>query len=214
MTMCVFIEDKDKRRGIPCGCPSPKRKGIKMKKRRFIAVGASIFFLTCAPFCLKAEEAVKEIPKEVSKEDPGSIGRASLPDSSEYEGEFKNGKFHGKGRLVWRNGSRYSGEFNEGLMEGAGVYLEKDGAKYEGEFRGGLPHGRGVYSFGNGDVYEGDMKNGGPNGCGVISFSSGDKYEGEFKNGKFHGEGKYTHVKDDGEIMEMDGYWEKGDFTG
>ena len=36
-------------------------------------------------------------------------GKTALPDSSVYEGEFKNGLFNGKGVLTWRNGNRYDG---------------------------------------------------------------------------------------------------------
>lgn len=29
-----------------------------------------------------------------------------------YKGEYKNGKFHGKGKYVWANGSCYEGQFH------------------------------------------------------------------------------------------------------
>lgn len=30
------------------------------------------------------------------------------------------GKFHGKGRYVWKNGASYDGNFNDGRREGIG----------------------------------------------------------------------------------------------
>ena len=173
---------------------------MKMKRKSFIARAAIFMLCMFAGFCSSAAEI------------SDGFGKTSLPDSSEYEGDFKNGKFHGKGTLVWRNGSRYAGEFQDGMMDGAGVYFEKDGTKYEGEFRGGLPHGKGVYAFSSGDVYEGEMRDGAPNGRGVMTFSNGDRYEGEFKNGKFHGKGKYVHINGEGDSISMEGDWEKGEY--
>ena len=38
-----------------------------------------------------------------------------------YEGKFKNGKFHGEGKIVRRDGSMYVGEYVNGLEHGSGV---------------------------------------------------------------------------------------------
>ena len=48
-----------------------------------------------------------------------------------YEGDFKNGKFDGKGILVFHNGDLYDGGFSLGLMHGKGILTYKNGSKYE-----------------------------------------------------------------------------------
>ena len=37
-----------------------------------------------------------------------------------YEGEFRDGKKHGVGKLVMKDGSFYEGEFKDGEMNGKG----------------------------------------------------------------------------------------------
>ena len=57
-----------------------------------------------------------------------------------YEGEMKNSKFHGYGKLYKGQKVIYEGEFKDGLFEGWGVTEQ-----YVGEFRGGRFDGFGVY---------------------------------------------------------------------
>jgi hypothetical protein len=57
--------------------------------------------------------------------------------SDTYEGEFLDGKFHGKGTFKWQDGRFYSGrslignyilgEWREGKMNGKGLFRWKDG---------------------------------------------------------------------------------------
>lgn len=44
----------------------------------------------------------------------------------EYSGEFKNGLFHGRGTLIYRNGDKFIGEIVENRINGEGT-LHKDG---------------------------------------------------------------------------------------
>ena len=62
------------------------------------------------------------------------FGTAKLPDSSVYEGEFRNGLFNGKGTLTQRNGTCYEGEFRDGLFEGRGKLAISNGTIYEENF--------------------------------------------------------------------------------
>ncbi|CAD8170713.1 unnamed protein product [Paramecium octaurelia] len=39
-----------------------------------------------------------------------------------YEGEFYEGKMHGKGVLLLTNGEQFEGEFNDGMINGQGIY--------------------------------------------------------------------------------------------
>jgi len=48
-----------------------------------------------------------------------------------YEGCFDMGRYHGQGRLYWKNGDSYDGEYVEGLRQGQGVYRWSDGRHYK-----------------------------------------------------------------------------------
>ena len=52
------------------------------------------------------------------------------PRSRTYEGEYKDGNFHGRGTRTYASGN-----------------------VYEGEFKDGQRHGRGTFKWSNGDVY-------------------------------------------------------------
>jgi hypothetical protein len=51
-------------------------------------------------------------------------GTAKLPDSSVYEGNFKNGLFNGHGKLTCRNGTTYEGEYVGATKEEFDKYLK------------------------------------------------------------------------------------------
>ncbi|KAL7576422.1 hypothetical protein ACA910_018226 [Epithemia clementina (nom. ined.)] len=44
-----------------------------------------------------------------------------------YEGEWKAGKYHGRGRLVWGPGTEYEGEFSQGTFHGSGTLRDFTG---------------------------------------------------------------------------------------
>ncbi|HEX7026308.1 MAG TPA: C13 family peptidase [Gammaproteobacteria bacterium] len=117
---------------------------------------------------------------------------AMLPDGSRYYGEVVEGRFHGRGRLIWPNGGRYEGEFFQGLVSGEGELRFASGDIYKGGFREGQMAGAGELDMGGGRIYTGAFGNGMPNGRGVLVEEDGSKYEGEFVDWKFHGEGTYT----------------------
>ena len=67
---------------------------------------------------------------------------------NKYEGEFKEGKFHGRGVLQQCMGTEDT-VFDWNLLPS--FY----GVRYEGEFRNGIRHGSGVLTFANGNTYSG-----------------------------------------------------------
>ena len=77
-----------------------------------------------------------------------------------YEGEYKDGKWHGIGTYTFTDGGRYEGEFKDGMKDGIGTVTWPNGEKYEGEFKDGNYHGRGEYVFSDGSKYEGEFRDG------------------------------------------------------
>jgi hypothetical protein len=58
-------------------------------------------------------------------------------DGARYVGEFRRGKYHGKGVYERPNGSKYVGEFAHGKFDGTGSFVTSTGKKYEGAFTNG-----------------------------------------------------------------------------
>ena len=58
---------------------------------------------------------------------------------NKYEGDFRDGKFHGKGTYSYvsgtNKGDKYVGEFKDNKIHGKGTYRYASGDKYIGEFK-------------------------------------------------------------------------------
>jgi hypothetical protein len=127
---------------------------------------------------------VRYSPKTSSDTHPKHVwGKSSIryfPQTSLEE------EFH----VTYSDGSRYEGDWKDGKEHGRGVLVFVNGDRYEGEFRDGKPHGRGVYVTADGDRYEGEWKDGERTGRGVLLLASGDKREGDWCEGMLLGPGK------------------------
>lgn len=109
-----------------------------------------------------------------------------------YLGEVKNGKPHGKGKMVtdYNDGAGkdiYIGEFKNGKFHGKGKFeFEASGEKYVGIWKNGIGiSGKSVSSLSFN--YEGEWDKeyiGVPNGKGIRKFSDGTIEEGVFHFGK------------------------------
>ena len=138
-----------------------------------------------------------------------------------YEGEFKNSKKDGKGKITYENGwiyegnfandkqngfgkmtqsdnEKYEGEWKDGKMNGEGTRIHNNGDKYIGNYINNIRNGFGKYYFSNGDYYEGNWEDGKESGNGVFYYHNGEKYEGEFKNNLICGKGSF--YKKNGDI--------------
>eukprot|EP00057_Strongylocentrotus_purpuratus_P008627 XP_011663101.1 PREDICTED: MORN repeat-containing protein 1 isoform X2 [Strongylocentrotus purpuratus] len=115
-----------------------------------------------------------------------------------YEGEWKEGKKHGHGKLLMSDGSFYEGEFINGEIEGHGYRKWATTQNtYSGQFYNGELHGHGVMTYGPGGSYEGEWQHNRRQGHGVLKLSDGTHYEGSFHNNIRHGEGSQTYVNND-----------------
>ena len=184
---------------LQMGCPRPDAKkilsafarrasGTQQDLRRHYEKGAALqeavkndtaanFFVDGCSYTGAAKNGV-----------PQNFGWHEL-ENDRYEGEYKDGKCHGRGVCVRADGSRYEGGYEDGKCHGRGVCVRADGSRYEGEFKHNKGHGRGIYVGANGNRYEGEFKDGEPHGQGVYIWADGSRYEGECKEGKRHGRG-------------------------
>lgn len=62
----------------------------------------------------------------------------------EYDGEWKNDKREGWGRLTFPDGRAYEGQWVSGRMMGIGKLQYANGWTYEGEFYADMKHGDGT----------------------------------------------------------------------
>ena len=114
--------------------------------------------------------------------------RPSPGESISWTGSCSNGKATGMGALQWylngKPGSRYEGEFRDGKRHGKGINIWASGARYEGDWRDEKRHGKGTYVWASGDRYEGDWLDGKRQGKGTFVFANGTRVEGDWLDGK------------------------------
>ena len=117
----------------------------------------------------------------------------SFDDYSIYEGEFKDGLFHGVGVITDSHGKlEYSGNFKDGKYDGNGTLKLPDAQVYEGEFKDGLAHGIGEIKDSTENLkYKGHFQEGKFHGTGFFKNKIGDIYKGEFKLGLMNGKGVF-----------------------
>ena len=106
-----------------------------------------------------------------------------------YKGEWKNGKFHGKGILKEAWGDIYVGDFKNNLAHGYGRQEDPDGGYWEGEIKNDQLNGKAIWVTAEGDIYEGNFKDGLLNGQGTAKLSDGSVYTGNFVNDRLNGKG-------------------------
>ncbi|XP_063719757.1 MORN repeat-containing protein 1-like isoform X2 [Symsagittifera roscoffensis] len=123
-----------------------------------------------------------------------------------YEGEWKDGKKHGHGKLIMRDGSYYEGNFLNGEIVGRGTrFFASDGRRYTGDFSCGECHGEGQVEYSDGSTYHGQFESNKREGFGVLSCDKGT-YEGQFHSNLCHGDGTYNYKNGD----VFSGYWVQG----
>ncbi|XP_058017214.1 MORN repeat-containing protein 1 [Ahaetulla prasina] len=136
---------------------------------------------------------------EMKDQRRNGYGRYVYPNTFfKYEGQWKEGKKHGHGKLLFKDGSYYEGEFVEGEIVGYGLrYWASTGNIYSGQFLFGELHGHGVFHYGNGSKYEGEFSYGVREGHGSLTEKDGETYEGSFHDNKKHGGGQMTFPNGD-----------------
>ena len=113
-------------------------------------------------------------------------GVQTTADSVRYEGQWRDDKRHGRGKLTWGNDGAncYDGTWADDRQEGTGVLILEDGTKYKGGFKDGLEDGKGVRQEPDGTRYEGFFRRGKKDGP-FVEFDKDGKLlrRGTYKNG-------------------------------
>ena len=135
-------------------------------------------------------------------------GVFTFPRGVRYVGEFRDDKFNGRGLYIWPSGNRYEGEFRDGKMNGQGVYTMANGNRHIGEYRDGKRNGRGVATWPTGERFEGEYRDDNRNGRGVSTWANGDRYVGEFRDDRPDGRGLFTVANGN----RYEGEWRQGCF--
>lgn len=106
-----------------------------------------------------------------------------------YDGDWKDGKMHGLGTYLFRDGYTYRGEWEKNKQHGEGTAYYSGDRFYTGEWKNGRYDGKGNFTYTTGATYRGQFEFGRRGGHGRIEYPSGLVYEGEFHDGKPHGRG-------------------------
>ena len=110
-----------------------------------------------------------------------------------YDGEIKDGKRHGNGKMIYSNNMVYEGEWNNDNKNGRGKLTWPSGSYYDGEWKDDKKNGRGKLYWFNGSYYDGEWKDNKRNGRGILRYSDGNIYEGEWKDSNREGRGTYKY---------------------
>ena len=122
-----------------------------------------------------------------------------------YEGQFVDGKFKGKGKFNWSDGTQYIGDFKDSSLDGQGVLTDLKGEKYEGGFSNNYFNNKGKYTFNDNEYYDGDFKYGYINGNGVYEVKDKYKFEGQWSDNLACGHGTYSN-----QDIKVTGIWRDG----
>lgn len=124
-------------------------------------------------------------------------GVYTWPDGSTYVGHVAGGLRHGVGTFVAAGGSpRYEGEWKAGRRHGKGRLEYTGGDVYEGEWADDVRHGHGMLTHASGNTYVGAWAGDAKNGQGTFRWSDRrEQYVGEWKDGRAHGQGEHSWLR-------------------
>ena len=102
---------------------------------------------------------------------------------SDYEGEVRDGRPEGRGRIRLKSGLVYDGTWRDGVMTGYGVLRFATGDRYSGAVRDGAPNGRGRYAALDGTIFEGGFVSGVRDGEGTLTLPDARRFRSVWQDG-------------------------------
>ncbi len=161
------------------------------------------------------EEILQELAEGISTDLPSPKPLAAMPVPAGYQGDIRDGKATGKGRMIQPGGrTSYEGDYLDGQRHGFGAYYYKDGSLcYAGFWENDQRNGPGV-SFRDSDhaMHVANWKEGQPEGLVSLFDGRGNlRYSGRFENGKKEGAGVVVNGQDGTVFV---GQWSGGEATG
>jgi len=129
---------------------------------------------------------------EYKNRKPNGRGKMYYANGEIYEGEWLNGQRHGKGILYFaQNDSAdrksYEGDWVSDVRQGNGTMIWNDGERYVGGWKSNVRYGKGIYYYSDGDKYDGNWADGKKEGAGTYYYASGDKEKCNYRDGKENG---------------------------
>lgn len=146
--------------------------------------------------------------------DPATVGKLTDVYGNTYEGQIKDGKPNGKGKVLDENGVMiFDGEFVDNKLEGLGTMVLDEELTYIGEIHGTQAEGKGKILTNGKLHYEGGFHNNGREGFGTLydTENGSRKYEGQWKNDLMDGIGKEFY--DSGKLF-YEGEYSQGVMNG
>eukprot|EP00927_Polykrikos_kofoidii_P086963 TRINITY_DN9897_c0_g2_i1.p1 TRINITY_DN9897_c0_g2~~TRINITY_DN9897_c0_g2_i1.p1 ORF type:complete len:539 (+),score=59.72 TRINITY_DN9897_c0_g2_i1:99-1715(+) len=178
-------------------------------------------------------DPIESLPPSAAgtSQDPGEVATLTYPDGSKYQGQFLDGKRHGRGswtladgtiyRSQWcddkrhgegqetfPDGSRFVGTYVDGFRSGLGVMTWPEGSKYSGQFARGRANGEGHLLRTDGSVYKGHFSDDCMCGEGCMQWKDGVEYKGQFYANRRRGVGKMKWTT--GRWRSYEGEWRDG----
>jgi hypothetical protein len=150
---------------------------------------------------------------EIKNKQPNGVGIAIYSNdfALRYAGNFVDGKYSGKGALLFKDGTFLSGDWKNGKLNGKGAYLNKDNDMYIGYFVDGKKEGYGTFIYADNGLLTGHMKNDTYEGrCIYIPGSGKTISDNIYSDGKKNGTG-YQYEVDSKTLYE--GTWNNGDWV-
>lgn len=136
---------------------------------------------------------------------PDGSGYMKYANGDEYQGAWKQGRYHGFG-LLSQGRDSILGQWVDGKLTGDALF-RTDSLVYEGGFVDNIPTGVGVLSTADGSYYSGTWSDGKRSGVGDMLFANGDTYSGDWKDNEFHGVGKFIYAQ---LFSTYEGQWREG----
>jgi len=195
---------------------------------------AAFILLLAATVQTISAQSLKDVTEETCvrgdcNNDRGTLELKTPFGAGKYVGNFKEGEFHGHGRLEvpisFTEKSIYVGNWDRGIRSGRGKYWNGKGKLYIGQWRDDERNGHGSYFFNlprwnenehsefwlseNTENYTGNFIDDKYQGQGTYRWPAGQKYIGGFFANSKHGPGIYYYETG----VERRQVWEYGDFV-